>query len=239
MCWYKEFDLILFDFDGLLVNTEELHYLAYKQMCADRGVDLQWSFNRYCKAAHYSATAVREQLAEEYPELFKQEPKWSVLYEEKRKNITRLIVEGAFQLMPGVAELLTALAQTSIKRCVVTHSPSDIVNAIRHKHALLNTIPYWITREDYNEPKPNSECYQKAIATYAKPGDNIVGFEDTPRGIKALLGTSALPVLICEPTHPGVEEMKRHKNVLYFPSFEAIPKNDLQGQSGVKPVIVT
>ena len=33
MDWIKKYQLFLFDFDGLLVNTEEMHFLAYKQMC--------------------------------------------------------------------------------------------------------------------------------------------------------------------------------------------------------------
>ena len=40
MEWIHHYQLILFDLDGLLVNTEQLHYQAYKNMLQARGFSL-------------------------------------------------------------------------------------------------------------------------------------------------------------------------------------------------------
>lgn len=204
MSWIHNYQLFLFDFDGLLVNTEEAHYFAYKKMCSDRGVKLDWDFNRYCQSAHYDAEALRIHIYEHFPELYKQEPNWSILYAEKKRALCQLVSEGVVHFMPGAAELLEALKAANISRAVVTHSPNELVQLIRKQNPLLDTIPVWITREHYSHPKPNPECYLKAIEMLAKPHDRVIGFEDTPRGLKALMGTRAQPVLVCEAQYPEI-----------------------------------
>lgn len=227
MQWIKNFQLFLFDMDGLLVNTEELHYLAYKQMCAQRGVSLTWDFTRFCQAAHYDSTAIRDQIYREFPALHAQEPSWDVLYAEKKQAVMGLLDNGAVQLMPGVEKLLKALEKASIKRCVVTHSADSLVQSIRRHNPLLDSIPLWITRHDYTHPKPHAECYLTAISRLAQPGERVVGFEDTPRGLKALLGTKAKPVLISTMLYPEIPSFIE-RGASHFSSFDAIPR-DWQG----------
>ena len=223
MDWVHQYQLFLFDFDGLLVNTEEIHYNAYKTMCARRGFNFSWDFNRYCQAAHYDANALRDQLFIEFPELQRQEPDWSVIYAEKKKALKELLSEGSVKLMPGVEELLNKIQESQIKSCVVTHSPDEMVNLIRKQLPILNTIPFWITREHYDQPKPSPECYIKAIDLLAQPHDKVIGFEDTPRGLKALFGSRARPVIICQAQYPELPSFVE-AGALHFPSFHSAIK---------------
>lgn len=222
MRWIHDYQLFLFDFDGLLVNTEEIHFMAYKRMCSGRGIDLNWSFDRYCQAAHYRAEAMQEQLYEEFPALKAMEPSWNVLYAEKKAFMVQLLNEGAVHLMPGAERLLQALQDAGVKRCVVTHSADELVSVIRRKNPILDTIPLWITREHYSHAKPNPECYLKAIEKFASEGEKVIGFEDTPRGVTALLGTRAQPVLVCKAAYPEIPAFSS-KGVLHYPSLDALP----------------
>lgn len=221
MQWINQFQLFLFDFDGLLVNTEELHYQAYLRMCRDRGFDLRWSFNRYCDPAHNGSTALRDQIYAEFPALQALEPNWNVLYAEKKRAYIELIQQGNVELMPGVADLLHALQQAQIKRCVVTHSLRELVEIIKGQLPVLQTIPHWITREDYQEAKPSPDGYLTAISRLASPGDRIVGFEDTPRGLQALQGSTAKAVLICPSDYPELGKALKG-DVVHFQSFNNI-----------------
>ena len=198
MNWIKHYQLFLFDFDGILVNTEELHYKAYLKICADRGYTLAWDLKTYMGYALYSATGVKDGVYRALPELHKEEPNWNVLYEEKKAVYYDLLLSVGPSLIPGVAQLLEALKGAEIKSCVVTHSPGEQIALIRSQHPLLNTIPHWITREHYSQPKPSSECYLKAISQLKEPGGRVIGFEDSPRGLQALLGTEAEGVLVSE-----------------------------------------
>ena len=226
MHWIHNFQLFLFDFDGLLVNTEEIHYLAYKRMLAARGFQLNWNFEQYCQIAHYSAEGLQIKIYEAYPQLKAMEPSWSILYAEKRQAVIDLINEGAVLLMPGVIHLLEALKAAAIPCCVVTHSPDALVSAVCKQNPILHTIPHWFTREHYTQPKPHPECYQKAIEKLAKSKDNVVGFEDTPRGLKALMATRAKSVLICQSSYPEIPEFVQ-QGAIHYSSFSSIPDDKL------------
>lgn len=221
MEWIHHYQLFLFDLDGLLVNTESLHYLAYKNMLQAHNFILPWDFNRYCMTAHYHSDKIAEEFLELFPNLYSDGQSWEQLYAEKKRIIMELMNAGEVSLMPGVYELLEELNKAKIKSCLVTHSPEELVSIVRKQHPILNTIPYCITRHDYTHPKPHSESYLKAIKEYAAPGDRVIGFEDTPRGLRALMGTSARPILICEVNYPEIPEFVR-QGVLHFPTFAAI-----------------
>lgn len=202
MNWIHKFDLFLFDFDGLLVNTEHLHYQAYLNVLEKWGYKTTLSFANFFEFAHLNSTAWREALCAEIPSI---EPKWKALYEQKKQAYTELLISGKVELLPGVQKLLSALQQSNIQRCVVTNSILEHIQLVKAQIPALKTIPHWITREDYEKPKPSPECYLKAIELYGKKGDRIIGFEDSARGLKALKQTSALALLICPPHHPLLE----------------------------------
>lgn len=220
MDWITNYQLFMFDFDGLLVDTENLHYQAYISMCANRGFNLTWSFDRFSQAAHHSASALQQDIYAEFPDLQKQEPNWAILYKEKQHFLIEAIENNPIQLMPGVDNLLQQLEHAHIARCVVTNSPFNLIEKIRQKNAILNSIPTWITRQDYTHPKPHPECYLKAIDLLSKPHDRIIGFEDSPKGLQALLKTPAKAVLVCPHDAPYLDQIfSTEKNFLYYPSF--------------------
>ncbi len=218
MNWINKFQLFLFDFDGLLVDTEHLHYKAYLNMCEDRGYHLDWDFSQFLQAAHFSSTGLRKGIYERFPKLQQEEPKWEVLYEEKKKAYQKLLEEGEFSLLPGVENILIALHKAGIKRAVVTNSMKVQIEAVKRALPILDTIPLWITREDYKDPKPSPECYQKALSLLAEKGDRVIGFEDSLRGLQSLLAAGAEGVLICPPDHPQLV-LEHAPKVPQFSSF--------------------
>jgi HAD superfamily hydrolase (TIGR01509 family) len=219
MQWTESFQLFLFDFDGLLVDTESLHHEAYIQMMKGEGFSLDWSHAQFCSVAHLNATALREALYAQFPQL---DSDWNRLYAIKKKWYEKLIATGQVGLMPGVERLLNHLAKKDIRRCVVTNSFYSQIEAIRAHLPALQTIPHWITREQYEKAKPDPEGYLLAIQRHGKPGDRIVGFEDSIRGFQALRATPALPVLICGSSHPLME--LAGTAFIHYESFERIEK---------------
>lgn len=223
MQWIDRFDLFLFDFDGLLVDTESLHYQAYVNMCAKNGEILDWDFSTFLSIAHKNGNALKEAIYGTFPDL--QQKDWKDLYEEKKQYYMELLQHGKVELMPGVYSLLEELEKKNKKRCVVTNSTLPQTNGMKVQHKILRTIPHWITREDYIEPKPHPECYLRAIDLYGEKGDRIIGFEDSLRGIKALLKTPAKPVLVCPPHYPLLET-SLDAMVQYFPALDEIPETN-------------
>ena len=205
MNWIQHYQLFLFDFDGLLVDTERLHYAAYAELCRRYGYILSWDFPRFCKEAHTEAMGIWNGLFLEFPGLFKKQPRKEILYEEKKAIYLELLAQSQLDLMEGVAELLIALQTHGSKRAVVTNSPRAHIDLIQESLPLLKSIPLWLTREDYTKPKPSPEGYLKAIHLLGAPGDKIIGFEDSLKGIRALLSAGVDAVLVCP---SGLEHVK-------------------------------
>ena len=55
------------------------------------------------------------------------------------------------------------LEKAKIQRCVATNSFREQIDAIRAQLKPLQSIPHWITREDYEKQKPHPEAYLRAI----------------------------------------------------------------------------
>jgi HAD superfamily hydrolase (TIGR01509 family) len=226
MSWLQNYKLYLFDFDGLLVDTEEMHYAAFKRTLLQKGIDLKWDFARYCQIAHYEADAIIGRLYADYPRLVELQPSKTALYAEKTEAMLQLINEQKIKLMPGVEKFLIKLENAKLTTCVVTHSSDDIVKLIRKQNPVLEKISHWITREHYNRPKPYPDSYITAIQKYSKPGDGVIGFEDTPRGVSALLPTKATIVLVTKDPYPEIPSFLS-KGVYHYASFEDLPDDKL------------
>jgi len=216
MKWIEHYELVLFDLDGLLVDSERAHYLGYRKMCAQRGFDLGWNFAQYCSAAYSSSQELKRRLLERVPSL--KEIDWKELYQEKSKYCIDALRAGEITLMPGVEQLLFALQEAGIASCVVTNSSQEMTAILRKRFPSLDLIPNWITREDYKKPKPDPEGYLLAINRWGKK--RVIGFEDTVKGLSALKQVIDRPVLICDPNHPQMEEVR---GVAHFSSFTQIP----------------
>jgi beta-phosphoglucomutase len=206
MDWIQDYQLFLFDFDGLLVDTEQLHFASYRKLCRRHGCEMHWDFQKFCREAHGKAMGIWEGIAREFPRVFEDEPCREILYEEKKKIYVELLKNSRLELMEGALPLLTSLAEKEIKRAVVTNSPREHIEIIKESLPLLKSIPLWITREDYVNPKPSPEGYLTAISKLVESGDRIIGFEDTLKGLKALISAGAESILICPAQSEHVKE---------------------------------
>jgi beta-phosphoglucomutase len=222
MKWIHKFQFFLFDFDGLLVDTDYLHYQSYIDTIKSLGHDFDWSYARYCEVSHLDDSALLEELYGRLPQL---DPDWNRVYNKKNQLFLELLEKNTVKLMPGVARLLKTLEKEQIRRCVVTNSGRDITQAICAQLPILNTIKFWVTREEYANSKPDPDCYLRAIELHGRKGDRIIGFEDSWRGIVALQKTPALPVLICSAHHPLLRTAAM-SNVLHFETIDELLNKD-------------
>lgn len=205
------YELFLFDFDGLLVNTEELHYQAYLEMLDNHGIDLNLSFDEFAALAHTSATALKDFLEPMLPHI-----KWKEIYEEKQVNLSKLLSSGQLTLMPGADEMLMFVTANDLPLAVATNSRLEHVQLVIESLPALKAIKHWITREDYLNPKPAPDAYLTAIEKTLPGATQVIGFEDSMRGIHSLIAANVDPVLICSLDHP---QMAQKPDVPHFTSF--------------------
>jgi beta-phosphoglucomutase len=211
----------LFDLDGVLVRTEELHCEAYRSACAARGLDLPWDFPRYCVAAHYGPERLQEELRRELPGLFSTDFGWEALYRDKSRRYLALLEAGDVELQPGTAAVLERLAAAGAPRAVATNSTREQTLLLRRRLPVLATVEHWVTREDYSGGKPAPDAYLEALRRLANPPpERCVGFEDTPRGLQALAGAGIPPVLVTRTVYPDLAGVVPRLTV---PDLAALP----------------
>jgi len=219
MHWLEGYQAVFLDFDGLLVSTEPLHFLAYQRICRNRGYDLPWDFATYCTFAHSGRTTLAMGIYQAVPDLYREEPNWAILYEEKKKAYLDILVEQSAALLPGVEEFLGFLQNKKLLHCVVTNSFREQVSSIKEQIPLLQEIPYWITREDSQAPKPSPDPYLVALHKYAKEGDRVIGFEDSDKGLTALCEANIEPVLVSTLVSQAEKEHALSLGARCFSSF--------------------
>lgn len=198
----QKHDLFLLDFDGLLVDTEPLHFKAYKNVAASFGDTLSWDLSHYCAVAQVSSPHLRATIESECPNLAK--IGWEKVYEAKKSAYLDLLQSAKLKMMPGAEKFLAFLSLNNLNHCVVTHSPKEQIDAIIAHLPNLNQIPHWFTREDYENPKPAPDGYLTALQKLH--ATRPLGFEDSIRGLQSLLSANIPAVLIRPPYYPPVPQ---------------------------------
>ncbi|MCH9611945.1 MAG: Phosphorylated carbohydrates phosphatase [Chlamydiia bacterium] len=192
----NNYNTFLFDFDGLLVNTEELHFEAYRRMVEDRGFTLNWTFPEYVSHAHVSTETLRDAIYNHLPQLKSLEPNWHTLRDQKQRHYELLLQKEPVPLLDGVEEFLALLTQAGKETAVVTNSPLNHILHIKHHHPILSQISTWITREDYQNAKPAADPYCAALEKFKKLPSDAIGFEDAIKGLCSLLAAQITPMWI-------------------------------------------
>lgn len=219
MNWVLNHSPIFFDFDGLLVNTEHLHYQAYQLMLKKRACHLPWDLITFLFIAHKNATGLKESILSLFPAL-KTTP-WDILYKEKKALYLELVISGALEMMPGAEEMINRVQMEKVPCAVVTNSTKQEIMAIKKHLPCLRKIPTWVVREDYSAPKPAPDAYLKALQVLGETETNSLGFEDSLRGVHALVAAKITPVLICSENHPQMGAVDKEQ-IKHVTSFKAL-----------------
>lgn len=169
---------ILFDMDGVIVDTEPLHVAAFQASLKRYGHDL--SGDEY---KEHFAGKTDEDGFKQYFAFINEEVDLPVIMDEKAKAYLEL---AADQLTPypGVIELIRALSPL-VPLALVTGSLRVEAEAVLNEFGIADCFTATITANDITHGKPDPEGYLKgAKAVGIDPADCAV-IEDAPSGIKA------------------------------------------------------
>ena len=171
------FDAILFDNDGVLVDTEHLYFRANQEALAGIGIDLD--------AATYVQLFLREgrgawHLARERGIA---PADIDVLRAARDRRYVEL-VDGADVLIPGVAEIVPALARRYRLAIVTSSEPIPFARA-HARTGLLGHFDVVLKQGDYARAKPEPDPYLRAVERLGVQGERCLVIEDSERGLRA------------------------------------------------------
>jgi HAD superfamily hydrolase (TIGR01509 family) len=171
------FDAILFDNDGVLVDTEALYFRANQEALATVGVTLD--------EATYVEFFLREGLgAWHLAEARGVSPAGIEALRAARDRRYFDLVDSADIVIPGVAALLPRLAARFRMAIVTSSEPGPFART----HARTGLLPHFelvLTRVDYQRAKPEPEPYLTAVARLGLVPERCLVIEDSERGLRA------------------------------------------------------
>lgn len=173
------FGAVLFDFDGVLVDTEMAIYQAWRKTFLDHGHDLPLSLYTRCIGSDFDTWSPKNHLEELTGRAFD----WHQLDATRQHEIeSALSGQGP---MPGAAALLKYLAARSITRAVVSSSSHHWVDGWLERLDLARHIPLTICRGDAPRIKPAPDLFLEAARQIDVAPETCLVIEDSANGLLA------------------------------------------------------
>ena len=201
---------VIFDKDGVLVETFNFYFEGYKKVLSEIGIKI-----------------VKDDIAKRYgikgPEIIKQ------IVKEKGRNITDVqamklankkdriyknLSEKKLKLLPGAKKLLTYLKKKNYKIGIASSASKEIIEQLIRTMKLTSYIDANVDGFEVKFSKPNPEIFLKcAKKLRVKPKDCIV-VEDSVHGIKAAKRAKMKCIAVATGQHSKTELKKQKPNLL-------------------------
>jgi len=171
----------LFDMDGLLVDTEMIHWEAWKEALNGHGIHL--TFDDYAKNFGGKAPpTITNMLAMQHNLSVSGEALWR----ERREIVFRLMTEKLLSVMPHAKAATTFFVRHGIRMAVVSGGARSETVTNLNKAELLPQFERVASRDDADgKGKPGPAVYVQALKQLGLRGDECVAFEDTQYGVES------------------------------------------------------
>lgn len=191
---------LIFDVDGTLAETEEVHRQAFNETFA--GAALGWHWGRTVYKELLRVAGGKERIRA-FDAMRPGPPKLSDheiadLHRIKTARYVELIQQGTCPLRPGIAGLLAAAHDRGQRLAIATTTSRANVDALlsvaigAEWHGLFETI---VAGDEVARKKPAPDVYLEVLAKLGLPGSECLALEDSANGLQAA-AEAGIPVVI-------------------------------------------
>jgi HAD superfamily hydrolase (TIGR01509 family) len=170
---------IIFDFDGLILDTESVVHQSWQELFQSQGVDLSLS-----TWAEFIGTAeVRFDLFDHLEE--------QLGYSVDRKKLSKVRYQRGLNLiaqqplLPGVKEYLEQAKALNLKIGLASSSPCAWVTGHLERFGLIGYFDCIMAADDVTITKPDPGLYHLTLDSLGLSADQAIALEDSPNGIRA------------------------------------------------------
>lgn len=197
----KHIEAVIFDFDGVIVDTEPLHYAAFQRTLEPLGLHFTWEeyIETYIgfddRDAFKHAFAIKGTILER--------DRLQSLIGEKATFFEEVIKSGV-SAYPGVLELIFHLKEQKIPLAICSGALKSDIAPILDMLGIADCFDVIVTADDVAASKPDPECYSLAFQKLRSAHHNsfsqetTIAIEDTPAGITAAKGAG---LMVCGVTN--------------------------------------
>ena len=190
---------VIFDMDGVLLNTESVAWRAWKKIFLELGYTLsdELYLAMIGRNVPDSSVILETAMGSDFP-VETCRDRANSLYQEL------LDTEGV-PLKPGCIELLDFLQERSITMAIATSTPRSLA---MHKIESAGLVPWFrtiIAGDDVAKGKPSPELFLAAAQRISSRPEQCIVLEDSPPGIKAAYAAHMVPVMVPDLIQPDQE----------------------------------
>jgi HAD superfamily hydrolase (TIGR01509 family) len=188
---------LIFDFDGLILDTETPDLLAWQEIYAGYGLTFPVeSWGRIiggAGASQFDAAIHLEELIGQPLDL--------TALRARQNNVSHTLV-GQQPVLPGVIEFIREARHHPLKMAIASSSPHSWVDAHLARLGLRSYFDKIICADDVapGRTKPNPDLFLKALEWLKVGAEEAVVFEDSPNGVRAARAAGIFVVAVPNPT---------------------------------------
>lgn len=192
----KQFDAILFDLDGTIIESLDALFDVYKAFL--RSFEIEGTRTEFEQLNGPSlrqivnTLAKQHQLAGDSDELY-----------QRYINLICQTYQMNVDLRKGARELLSHCHELGFKQGLVTSAPAIVAEQLLTREQLKATFAVVVTGDMVSESKPNPEIYRRALQEIRCAASRVVAVEDSLAGVQSAVS--------CEIATIGVSGAKPQK----------------------------
>lgn len=210
----------IWDVDGTLVDTAELHFQAWQEVCAEVGRD----FSR----ADFAATFGRRN-----PEIIdylfgdRFSPQEVASIGDRKEEQCRAAARHGVELLPGVRPLLEGLHRLGFRQAIGSSAPHANLELILELTGITPFFGAIVGMEDTSRGKPDPQVFLVGAERLGVPPARCVVFEDAVAGVEAARAGGMRCVAVRFVAHHAEEKLRQAGADLVVESLDRLDADDV------------
>jgi len=200
---------LIFDMDGLLIDTERLSYEALVYDCKQRGFEL--TMERFLSIRSLSIPKCEEKFKGYFGEDFDFKDSFDKHFIYMREHMDKYGVP----MKKGADSILKYAKETGLKIALATSTPLPIAESQLRSLGLWNYFDKVQSAADIKNGKPAPDVYLAAAELLGLDPSECMAFEDSPNGVRSASSAGCITVMVPDLSGPDEELSK-----LIFASVE-------------------
>jgi HAD superfamily hydrolase (TIGR01509 family) len=192
---------VIFDMDGLMLDTERIYRRSWAQAMADTGYALTDQF--YFRIMGKTLTDIRAIFRNEFGSFIPIE----AIIEPKQQHVENVFADEGIPVKAGLMDFLDWIDRWKLPKAVASSTARRMVEDILARAELAHRFEAIVGGDDVLKSKPAPDLFLAAAERLGVPASGCIVLEDSQAGIQAAHAAGMFPILIPDLLVPS-EEMK-------------------------------